>query len=85
MEKAWRDDSWQPVAQLTSNRLRRLVLPFDRLTTTGLRCRCGTAPAVSEVRVYDEPPQVQAAARRALSVAAAPDDPAPWPWESVAE
>lgn len=74
------ETTWQTVAELDDNRHRRLVLGIDRVKTQRLRVRLGESAGICEIRVYDEPAEVVAAARRALATMRLPDEGPYFPW-----
>ena len=82
-----REGAWETVAEVGPTRHRRHVLGFDRVATSRLRIRAilpaadrKEAVALCEVRVYDEPPDVVAAAQRAQRIKHLPEPPSAPPW-----
>lgn len=78
------DDSWKPLAAVAGNTERRLVLAFDRVTTSRLRLvwREGRSKeaGVCEIRVYDEPAGVVETARRVAAKRNLPQESPALPW-----
>jgi hypothetical protein len=79
--EAWRGGRFETVAEVTDNRHRRHVLGLDKLSTTRLRVVMAEPKPVCEIRVYEEPPQVVEAARRAHRTMRLPDQGPFLPWE----
>lgn len=77
------EGSWRRIGEVADNRHRRLVLGVDRLRTSRLRVLLREPAGICEVRVYDEPPEVVAAARRAFETMRLPDEGPYFPWGDV--
>ncbi|NQT53635.1 FAD-dependent oxidoreductase, partial [bacterium] len=81
-----RGDGWHAVAEVGRTRHRRHTLAFERVTTPKVRVVMeGKSVAICEIRVYNEPPQVAAVARRAQETKHLPDEPARLPWTAGAD
>lgn len=72
--------TWKPVATVTKNRFRRLVLGIDPIKTSGLRLVLLEPAAVCELRVYQESARAVQIARRALRNMFLPDQGPFLPW-----
>ncbi|MDY0170603.1 MAG: FAD-dependent oxidoreductase, partial [Thermoguttaceae bacterium] len=68
------ETSWRRIAEVDANRHRRLVLGVDRTNARRLRVLLREHAGICEIRVYDEPPEVVAAARRAFTTMRLPDE-----------
>jgi hypothetical protein len=76
----WADGTWRTIATVEQNRHRRHVLGLERISTTTLRVIVSGPAGICELRVYDEPEQFVAIARRAHRNMRLPDK-GPWlPW-----
>ena len=77
-----RDGAWTPLA-VVQQRLRRHVVALPPTSASRLRVVLDQPASIAEVRVYQEPPEVLAAAARAAKTAAQPDVGARMPWETT--
>jgi len=82
--QAWQDGAWKTLTELSGCRHQRYTLGFDRTTAARLRVVLGQqqfrGPAISEIRVYDEPQRVVEIARHATADMMAPDEKPELPW-----
>ena len=74
------EETWRRIAQVDANRHRRLVLGVERQEATRLRVLLRDPAGICEIRVYDEPPEVAAAAQRAFQTMRLPDRGPYFPW-----
>ena len=74
------EDTWRQIAEVGDNRHRRLVLGVDRTAASRLRVVLSEPAGICEIRVYDDPPEVVAAARRAFGTMRMPDEGPYFPW-----
>jgi len=74
------EDRWRQIATVEDNWHRRLVLGVDRGQAERLRVVLAEPAGICEIRVYDEPPEVVAAAQRAFRTMRLPDCGPYFPW-----
>ena len=83
--QARQDGAWKTLAELTGCRHQRYTLGLERTTASRLRVVLGPrqflGPAISEIRVYDEPERVVQIARHATANMLAADDKPDLPWD----
>lgn len=83
--EAWTSDGWRKLVEINGPSRRRHVIGLERTTAARLRVVLPNTKqpevGLTEIRVYDEPPQVVATARRAARVRDLPDPEARLPWE----
>ncbi len=78
----WRSDRWERILEVPDNRHRRHVLGLEPVSTTRLRIVEEEPAGIVEIRVYKEPEQTVAAARRAHATMRLPDQGPFLPWEA---
>ena len=83
--RAWQDNAWKTLAEVTDNSHRRHVLGLERTTASKLRVVLLEAkpgePGICEIRVYDEPQRVVEIAQRAAHNMNLPDAEPELPWD----
>ena len=79
------EETWRKIAEVDGNRHRRVVLGLEANETDRLRIVLGEPAAICEIRVYDEPAAIVAAARRAFETMRLPDRGPYFPWGEPAK